>query len=261
MARDHACVPWEYLNEMDELNDSEFGRLMRALLTYSMTGEPMALTGNERFYAKRVMSREDRYQESYKKQSATNAANGANGGRPSKNGGGKRASGKSHGNRNKPEETGIKRDEADESEKTHTDTNTDTDTDTKTDTDAASGGNRPPPAPPSAADPELARAMTEILNFIPQLSPPKLDKFKAYYQSLGADVCVLAVYEARDNSVSGRGAWGYIEAILERCQHSGIRSRTDWETDKERRKSNARRTFGNIPPSADDYGGEGNFHL
>lgn len=229
MARDHACVPWEYLNEMDELNDSEFGRLMRALLTYSMTGEPMALTGNERFYAKRVMSREDRYQESYKKQSAVNAANGANGGRPSKSGGGSRASG---GNRNKPKKSEEKRTEADESEKTHTDTYTDTDTDTET--NAASGGTPLPPA----ADPELARAMTAILDFIPQLSPPKLEKFAAYYQSLGADVCVLAVYEARDNSVNGRGAWAYIEAILERCQNSGIRSQADWEADKARRKSN-----------------------
>lgn len=65
MARNYAALPHDYLEEMQELNDAEFGRLTRSLLKYSMTGEPIALSGNERFYAKRVMSQEDRFQESY----------------------------------------------------------------------------------------------------------------------------------------------------------------------------------------------------
>lgn len=65
MARNYAALPYEYLEEMEALNDAEFGRLTRALLTYSMTGEQIALCGNERFYAKRVMSQEDRYKASY----------------------------------------------------------------------------------------------------------------------------------------------------------------------------------------------------
>jgi len=69
MARNYAALPHEYLEEMEALNDAEFGRLARALLVYSMTGEPIALCGNERFYAKRVMSQEDRFQESYQETS------------------------------------------------------------------------------------------------------------------------------------------------------------------------------------------------
>ena len=65
MARNYAALPYDYLEEMEALNDAEFGRLTRALLTYSMTGEQIALCGNERFYAKRVMSQEDRYKASY----------------------------------------------------------------------------------------------------------------------------------------------------------------------------------------------------
>ena len=65
MARNYAALPYEYLEEMEALNDAEFGRLTRALLAYSMTGEQIALCGNERFYAKRVMSQEDRYKASY----------------------------------------------------------------------------------------------------------------------------------------------------------------------------------------------------
>lgn len=63
--RDYAAVPHEYLEEMDALNDAEFGRLVRSLLVYSKEGTPIALCGNERFYAKRVMAREDRFQQSF----------------------------------------------------------------------------------------------------------------------------------------------------------------------------------------------------
>lgn len=65
MARNYAALPYDYLEEMEALNDAEFGRLTRALLAYSMTGEKIALCGNERFYAKRVMAQEDRFKASY----------------------------------------------------------------------------------------------------------------------------------------------------------------------------------------------------
>ena len=70
MARNYAALPYDYLEEMAALNDAEFGRLTRALLVYSMTGEPIALCGNERFYAKRVMSQEDRFRASYEEQAS-----------------------------------------------------------------------------------------------------------------------------------------------------------------------------------------------
>ena len=65
MARNYAALPFDYLKEMEALNDAEFGRLTRALLVYSMTGEKIALCGNERFYANRVMTQEDRFKASY----------------------------------------------------------------------------------------------------------------------------------------------------------------------------------------------------
>ena len=74
--RDYAALPHEYLEEMSALNDAEFGRLVRSLLEYSREGTPIALCGNERFYAVRVMTREDRYQESYKKQNAARSSAG-----------------------------------------------------------------------------------------------------------------------------------------------------------------------------------------
>lgn len=61
MERDFAVMPYDYLDEMAELSDAEFGRLMRALIEYSRSGKPIELTGNERFYARYCMNREDRY--------------------------------------------------------------------------------------------------------------------------------------------------------------------------------------------------------
>lgn len=81
MSRDYTAVPHEYLEEMDYLSDAEFGRLIRALLTYSMTGEEKELSGGERAHWKRVRNRENRYLESFennekvKTERAKNAAN------------------------------------------------------------------------------------------------------------------------------------------------------------------------------------------
>lgn len=76
MARNYAALPYDYLEEMEALNDAEFGRLARALLAYSMTGEQIALCGNERFYAKRVMSQEDRFKASYEEVSVVRSEAG-----------------------------------------------------------------------------------------------------------------------------------------------------------------------------------------
>ena len=79
MARNYVALPYEYLEELDALNDAEFGRLTRALLKYSMTGEPIALCGNERFFAKRVMAQEDRFKLSYQEISESRRAAGLKG--------------------------------------------------------------------------------------------------------------------------------------------------------------------------------------
>lgn len=84
MARNYAALPWEYKREMSALNDAEFGRLCRALLEYSESGTPIALCGNERFFAERVMMQEDRFKDSYATTAKKNTENGAKGGRPKK---------------------------------------------------------------------------------------------------------------------------------------------------------------------------------
>lgn len=82
MARNYAALPYEYKREMNALSDAEFGRLCRALIEYSESGTPIALCGNERFYAERVMMQEDRFKESYDSTAKKNKENGSKGGRP-----------------------------------------------------------------------------------------------------------------------------------------------------------------------------------
>ena len=65
MARSYAALPHDYLEEMELLSDEEFGRLIRALLVYSKTGETYELIGSERVLFPRVKLQEDRFQESY----------------------------------------------------------------------------------------------------------------------------------------------------------------------------------------------------
>ena len=58
-------IPNEFLQEMEELSDAEYGRLIRWAQTYQLTGEATKLPGNERFFAKRVQMQVDRYTKSY----------------------------------------------------------------------------------------------------------------------------------------------------------------------------------------------------
>ena len=77
MARNYVSVPYDYLEDMEALSDAEFGRLVRALIKYSATGEQIALSGNERFYAKQVMRIEDNFKGAY----TTRAENSSKGGK------------------------------------------------------------------------------------------------------------------------------------------------------------------------------------
>ena len=84
MAREYTPIPFEFLEEMDELTDEEYGRLIRAMQAYSIRGEEPDLSGNERLLWKRCRNTVDRYNASYDSRYASNAENGKKGGRPKK---------------------------------------------------------------------------------------------------------------------------------------------------------------------------------
>lgn len=76
MAREYVAVPFDFKDEMETLSDAEFGRLIRAMLDYAMTGESTALRGNERFFANRIKATEDRHRKSYDTLCATRSLAG-----------------------------------------------------------------------------------------------------------------------------------------------------------------------------------------
>ena len=61
MSMNYTPVPDDWLEEMDVLSDDAYGRLIRWCQHYRITGETQELTGDERFFAKRVKMQIDRY--------------------------------------------------------------------------------------------------------------------------------------------------------------------------------------------------------
>lgn len=80
MAMNYTPIPNEFLEEMGELSDAEYGRLIRWCQTYSITGESLELRGNERFYRKRCQMQMDKYLSHYKEVSRKRSEAGRSGG-------------------------------------------------------------------------------------------------------------------------------------------------------------------------------------
>lgn len=63
MARDYVCLYHSYLDAIQALGDAERGRLMTAMLEYSLTGAAVELGGNERFIFPMIKAQIDRDKE------------------------------------------------------------------------------------------------------------------------------------------------------------------------------------------------------
>jgi len=134
--RSYAALSHEYLEEMQELTDAEFGRLCRALLVYSRTGEKVTLSGNERYFLVRIYSQEDRHQVSYKEQKKKYSEAGR-----------KAAEARWNGDMRSDMEACDRINRNVKNANTNTETNTDTEIDTETNISPPIGGDIPPKSP------------------------------------------------------------------------------------------------------------------
>ena len=82
MAKEYICLYHSYRDAIRALDDAERGRLLTAMLEYTLTGDAGHLRGNERFVFPLIKSQIDRDNAKYARQCERNAANGKNGGRP-----------------------------------------------------------------------------------------------------------------------------------------------------------------------------------
>lgn len=84
MAREYFCAYHSFLEILTPYGDAECGRLFRAALIYSATGEEEEFRGNERFIWPTLKAQIDRDKKSYADSCSQNRENGAKGGRPKK---------------------------------------------------------------------------------------------------------------------------------------------------------------------------------
>lgn len=203
MARNYAALPYDYLEEMEALNDAEFGRLTRALLKYSMAGEPIALCGNERFYAKRVMAQEDRFKNSYEET------------KERKKEAGRKGAEKRWDSKNGKAISAI----ASDGKNGNTETDTETNTDISPSNDGMNGV--------AATNPPLGVVISAYMDKInPTPSAVSVAELKSFVEDLGQECCLRAIDIALDEK---KTSWSYIKAILKTKREQGVRCLADWD--------------------------------
>ena len=78
----YVCLYISYLESLAPFSDAEIGRMVRAMLIYTATGETPLFDGNERFIWPTIKAQIDRDEAAYQERCEKNRANGAKGGRP-----------------------------------------------------------------------------------------------------------------------------------------------------------------------------------
>ncbi len=78
----YVCLYISYLESLAPFSDEEIGRMVRAMLIYTATGEIPLFDGNERFIWPTLKAQIDRDEAAYQERCEKNRANGAKGGRP-----------------------------------------------------------------------------------------------------------------------------------------------------------------------------------
>ena len=232
--RNYTALPHEYLEEMQELSDAEYGRLVRALQKYSMSGEMEKLCGNERFYVKRVCNREDRYQAEFAEAAKKKSTSGKRGAEKRWNSEDGNAISDDSKNSDAIFQDGKNGNAIFQDGKNgYTDTDTEANTDTKLSTAVAVDN-----APAAAAfrDPAVARVMTEYMNKVnPTPSPMCCDELVGFIEALGAEVCIYAIHKSLDEKCT---KWSYTRGILRNFAADGVRCLADIQAQDQKHHAN-----------------------
>lgn len=220
MAREYFCAYHSLLESLTPYGDAEVGRLFRACLQYSMTGEDPDLRGNERFIWPTLKQGIDRDKSSYEATCLKNRENGSKGGRPPKN----RENQPVYEETQKSQEEGEgKGEEEGKGDFPH----------------------NPVPAEGRAGtyDPVLGKVVSFFMDHVnPTPSPIAIGdiQFFLYQANLDADVMIHAMQIAIDER---KNSWSYIKAILQRYANNGLNTMLAVLNDEQQRA--AARASGN----------------
>lgn len=218
MARNYAALKHDYLLEMEELTDAEFGRLCRELLRYSIDGTESQMKGNERFFWNRVKMQEKRAKESYEELCQTRSESGKKGGRPQKQ---KEASESKEKRKNQmvSEKSKGNQTQANESKKS------------QYEKEYEYENNSLPPiggglyAHAREGTPRQSEAVAYYCQHInPTPSGYSLQALEHFESILGAEVTIHAIQIAQDKCIRN---WRYVERILQDYERDGIRCMAD----------------------------------
>lgn len=216
MARDYVCLYHSYLDAIQALGDAERGRLLTAMLEYSITGAAPQLGGNERYIFPMVKAQIDRDREKYEEKCRKNAEKGRLGGRPPK-------AEKATAFSESPESQGKGKGEGKGKGKE----------------EAAYAAN--------AREAALGAVLSHYQDCITPTPPSTVSQLLiAYTDELGPDVVIHAIDEAVNQR---KLTWGYIQAILQRYSREGLDTLAKVEADeraKSQRKSGKQVGGGNI---------------
>ena len=214
MARDYICLYHSYLDAIQALGDAERGRLLTAMIEYSISGAAPQLGGNERYIFPMVKAQIDRDREKYEEKCRANSEKGKLGGRPKK-----AEKAVAFFESQKSQDKGKGEGEGKE--------------------EAASAAN--------AREAALSSVLSHYQDCITPTPPSTVAQLLiAYTDELGADVVIHAIDEAVNQR---KLTWSYIQAILQRYSREGLNTLAMVEADelaKSRRKAGKQAGSGNI---------------
>lgn len=193
MARDYICLYHSYLDAIQALGDAERGRLLTAMLEYSITGEAPQLGGNERFIFPLIKAQIDRDRERYEETCRKNSEKGRLGGRPKK---AEKPAAFSESQESQGEGKGKEKGKGEEKGKDN----------------AATAAN--------AREAELGRVLSRYMDCIDPTPPSTVSQLLiGYTDTLSADVVLHAIDIA---DAEAKRSWNYIQAILQRYARSRL---------------------------------------
>lgn len=218
MARNYAALKHDYLLEMEELTDAEFGRLCRELLRYSIDGTESQMKGNERFFWNRVKMQEKRAKESYDELCQTRSESGKKGGRPRKQ---KEASESKEKRKNQmvSEKSKGNQTQANESKKSQYEKEYEYENNSLP---PIGGGLYAHAREGTPRQSEAVAYYCQHINAAP--SAYALQALEHFESILGAEVTIHAIQIAQDKCIRN---WRYVERILQDYERDGIRCMAD----------------------------------
>lgn len=197
MAREYFCAYHSLIESLTPYGDAECGRLFRAALVYSATGNEEEFRGNERYIWPTIKLMIDRDKAAYDAKCEQNRANASGGRRPQ--------SGGSSRKRSPANASGGGKEKEEDKEEGEDKDNTSSDDDV---------------IPAHARDPALGKVIDAYEQNIGRFPNGIIvESMKQYLSQLNTDVILLAIDKAVANGVF---RWDYVAGILDNYLHAGV---------------------------------------